>query len=80
MRRTEVSATPVMGPLVSGERMTSRNGARYSSGSTLPQSAGACAACQLAHAWAMHWRHLLCEWHVVGSACVEQFLQGSRHP
>ena len=27
-RRTEVSATPVMGPLVSGERMTSRKGAR----------------------------------------------------
>ena len=34
-----MSATPVMGPLVSGERMTSRKGARYSSGSTLAQSA-----------------------------------------
>lgn len=39
MRRTEVSATPVMGPLVSCERMTSRNGARYSMGFTFCQSA-----------------------------------------
>ena len=31
-------ATPVMGPLVSDERMTSRNGAMYSSGTTADQS------------------------------------------
>ena len=40
MRRTDVSATAVMGPLVSGDRTTSRNGARYSIGRTLRQSAG----------------------------------------
>ena len=39
MRHREVSATPVMGPLVSGERMTSRKGCRYSRGSTRDQSA-----------------------------------------
>ena len=39
MRQTEDRATPVMGPLVSGERITSRNGPRYSSGSTSDQSA-----------------------------------------
>jgi hypothetical protein len=34
----EVSATPVMGPLTSGARMTCRNGVRYSRGFTVDQS------------------------------------------
>ena len=37
----DVRATPVMGPLVSGDLMTSRKGPRYFSGSTAAQSAGA---------------------------------------
>ena len=36
---SEVRAVPVMGPLVSDDRMTSRKGPRYSSGSTTDQSA-----------------------------------------
>lgn len=39
MRVTDVNATLVMGPLVSGERITSRKGPKYSSGSTSDQSA-----------------------------------------
>ena len=37
--RMEVSATPVIGPEVSGDCVTSRKGARYSIGATCDQSA-----------------------------------------
>lgn len=39
---TAVSATPVTGPLVSGDLITSIKGVRYSRGSTVVQSAAGC--------------------------------------